>query len=311
MKVLFISDENDPGEWRQVLTNLMPELELCVWPELIEHAEFEIALVWKPPTGVLKQFPKLKLIQCLGMGVDALFADPQLPANATIARLIDDNLIEQMSEYICWAVLHHHRLMDTYAAYQAASHWQPLPPPDTAKRRIGVLGLGTIGHDVAHKLQVLGFPVHGWSRTAKQSDIGRLKCFAGENELSAFLQISDVLICLLPLTPQTQGIINADLVGQLPQGAYLINVARGGHVVDADLLVALDNGHLAGATLDVVNQEPLPAEHPYWAHPKIHLTPHIAGLTTAASAAPQIVDNIRRVVAGETIRNQVDPRRQY
>ena len=309
MKVLFISEENDPGEWQQVLTDLMPELELCVWPDVDEQTDFEVALAWKPPVGILKQFPKLKLIQCLGMGVDALFADPELPANAAIARLIDDNLIEQMSEYICWAVLHHHRLMDSYATYQAERRWQPLPPPDTAKRRIGILGYGAIGHDVAHKLQVFGFPVHGWSRTAKQSD--SVRCFAGEAELNAFLQVTDMLICLLPLTPQTQGIINADLLAQLPQGAYLINVARGGHVVDADLLAALDNGHLSGATLDVVNQEPLPAEHPYWTHAKVHLTPHIAGLTTAASAAPQIVDNIRRALTGQAINNQVDPARQY
>lgn len=311
MKVLFISAENDPGDWQSVLQNLLPGLELCVWPEGVDDkADFEIALVWKPPPGVLKQFPNLKLIQCLGMGVDALFADPELPEHAVIARLIDRNLIAQMSEYICWAVLHHHRLMDTYAVYQAERRWRQLPPPDTARRRIGILGLGTIGRDVASKLQVLGFPVQGWSRSGVNAPAG-IDMFAGAEGLQPFLQTSNVLVCLLPLTPQTQGIIDADLLQQLPKDAYLINVARGGHVVDADLLAALDRGHLAGATLDVVNQEPLPSGHPYWRHPKIHLTPHIAGLTTAASAAAQIAANIRRALAGREILNRVEPARQY
>lgn len=309
MHALFVSGHDDPVAWREALTQLMPELKVSVWPEVADKASVDIALVWKPPHGVLAQLPNLKLICGLGMGVDFLFADPELPVQIPIARLIDRNLIEQMGEYICFAALHHHRRMGEYEALQKQKHWRQLPPPDTASRRIGILGLGEIGADTAKKLSMLGFPVHGWSRT--QKNIKGIGSFFGQAQLPAFLQQSDILVCLLPLTRETENIINRDTLAQLPQGAYIINVARGGHVVEADLLAALDSGHIAGAALDVFENEPLPDAHPFWGHARVRVTPHIAGLTRPDSAAAQIVENIRRLQQQQEIRNRVYPERQY
>lgn len=310
MNVVFIhGDGDDPSLWRDTLEAEIAGLKLYAWPDVPDNHLIDAALAWKQPHGVLNQFPNLKLIQCLGMGVDALFADPELPRQVPIARLIDDSLIAQMSEYICWAVLNHHRLMDDYARWQREKNWNPQLPPDTSARRIGILGLGTIGADAASKLMALGFPVHGWSRSEKSFE--GVQTFHGVNGLTPFLQQTDILVCLLPLTPQTEGIINTDLLAQLPYGAYVINVARGAHVVDADLLSAINSGRISGATLDVVNQEPLAPEHPYWSHPKIHLTPHIAGLTSPRSALTFIAENLRRLQAGEPILYQVDSQRQY
>jgi glyoxylate/hydroxypyruvate reductase A len=310
MQVVFLhGDGADPELWRETLEAEITGLKLHAWPDVPDPAAIDVALAWKQPHGVLNQFPNLKLIQCLGMGVDALFADPALPRGVPIARLIDPSLIAQMSEYICWAVLNHHRLMDDYAQWQQQCRWLPQPPPDTSACRIGILGLGTIGRDCAHKLNTLGFPVHGWSRTPKTID--GIEGFHGEQGLTPFLQRTDILVCLLPLTPETTGIIDTGLLTRLPRGAYVINVARGAHVVDDDLLAALDSGHIAGATLDVVNQEPLPVEHRYWQHPKVHLTPHIAGLTSPRSALAFIAENLRRLQAGEPILYRVDGERQY
>ena len=307
--VLFISPDNDPALWQSELSRQMPGLQLIDMAAAHDKATIEIALVWKPPHGVLAEYPSLKLIQCLGMGVDALFADPDLPRHVPIARLVDLELVAQMSEYVCWAVLHHHRCMDRYADFQRHSQWQPLPPPETAACRIGILGLGIIGMDVAGKLKALGFNVHGWTRAEKSSV--DMPCFFGQQGLDDFLPQTDILICLLPLTKQTQGIMDRTLFDRLPRRACVINVARGGHLVSADLLTALDSGQISAAFLDVVHEEPLPAEHPFWTHPRIHLTPHIAGLTTPRSATPQIVTNIRSTLAGKPVLNRVDADQQY
>ena len=191
-----------------------------------------------------------------------------------IARLVDDNLIEQMGEYVCLEALRHHRLSDEYERLQRQGRWQRLPPPDTSQRTVGILGMGAIGSDTAGKLMALGFPVVGWSRTPKS--VPGVQSFHGPEGLSPFLARSRILACLLPLTPETESIINRDTLAQLPEGSYVINCARGGHVVEEDLIEAIDRGHIAGATLDVFRQEPLPAGHPFWAHPKVRITPHIA-----------------------------------
>lgn len=309
MKALFISSHDDPQAWTEAITALMPTLDIEVWPDVTDPSAIEVALAWKPPHGVLGQFPNLKLICSLGMGVDFLFEDPTLPNQAAIVRLIDQNLIEQMSEYVCFAVLRQHRRIDQYEAFQQQKNWQPLPMADTAACRIGILGLGVIGSDTAQKLQTLGFPVQGWSRTPKS--LAGVDSFHGRAGLQPFLQQTTILVCLLPLTDATTGIINTSTLMQLPQGAYIINLARGGHLVEQDLLAALASGHIAGATLDVFQHEPLPLEHPFWAHPNIRITPHIAGLTDARSAAPQIVANLQRLGAGEALLNEVDRAQSY
>lgn len=306
MKVVLISPSDNADAWEAALRPLFPALEWQVWPQVDEHVQ--VALVWKPPHGSLAQFPNLRLIQGLGMGVDYLFDDPQLP-QVPIARLVDDHLIAQMSEYVCLEVLHQHRRAGAYQAQQAHSQWQRLDCPDTRETTVGILGMGTIGQDTAVKLHALGFQVIGWSRTKKS--LSGVESFTGEAALADFLSRSQYLVCLLPLTADTRDILNQQTLSQLPQGAYLINCARGLHLVEADLLKVLESGHLAGASLDVFREEPLPMGHPFWKHPQIRVTPHVAGLTHARTAAPIIAENLHRVAAGQAPLSLVDRKMQY
>jgi glyoxylate/hydroxypyruvate reductase len=245
----------------------------------------------------------------LGMGVDHLLADDKLPKGVPITRIMDDGLVGQMSEYAIYWALRHHRDIDKYAASQRSKTWKPEDFVDTIHRRIGVMGLGTIGQDTAGKFAALGFPTAGWSRTAKT--LAGIETFHGGDGFRKFLARTDILVDVLPLTRDTKGLLDAKAFAGLPKGAYFINMARGGHVVDADLLAALDSGHLSGATLDVFNTEPLPSDHPYWTHPKVHVTPHIAGATNPRTASPGVVENIKRLRAGQPLINQVDPKTGY
>lgn len=309
MTLLFISETSDSEIWKTTLNALMPELEIRVWPNVGHAKDIDTALVWKPPSGELARLPNLKLILSLGMGVDHIFSDPKLPTDIPIARLVDDNMCYQMSEYICCQALHHHRLMSDYECFQKQQRWDPLPLPDTAKCTVGILGLGTIGQVVAGSLMALGFPVIGWSRSLKS--MAGVESFHGSQGLTPFLNRSNILACLLPLTTNTKDILNTENLSALPQNAYVINCARGEHLVEEDLLAALDRGYLAGAALDVFRHEPLPPEHPFWNHPKVRITPHIAGLTNPRTSAPQIVENIRRLHDGRSLINIVDKEKGY
>jgi glyoxylate/hydroxypyruvate reductase len=226
-----------------------------------------------------------------------------------ITRIMDDGLVGQMSEYALYWGLWHHRDIEKYAASQRAKKWKPEEFIDTIHRRIGVMGLGTIGQDTAKKFAALGFPTAGWSRTAKT--LPGIETFHGTDGFAKFLARTDILVAVLPLTRETRGILNAKAFATLPKGAYLINMARGAHVVDEDLLAALASGHLSGAALDVFNTEPLPADHPYWTHPKVHVTPHIAGATNPRTASPGVVENIKRLRAGQPLIHTVDVKSGY
>jgi glyoxylate/hydroxypyruvate reductase A len=222
---------------------------------------------------------------------------------------MDEGLVGQMSEYAIHWALRHHRDIDKYATSQRAGQWKPLDFVDTIHRRVGVMGLGTIGQDTAKKFAALGFPTAGWSRTAKA--LGNVETFHGKDGFEKFLARCDILVDVLPLTRDTLGILDAAAFARLPKGAYFINMARGGHVVDEALLAALDSGHLAGAALDVFNVEPLPAGHRYWTHPKVQVTPHIAGSTNPRTASPGIIENIKRLRSGQALINTVDPKTGY
>ena len=310
MPLLFVSTWDDKGAWKRRLAALDPALEVRVYPDDIgDPARIDAALVWKPPAGLLASLPNLKLILSLGMGVDHVFADPQLPQGVPIARIVDQELIDRMSEYCALAVLRYHRDADAYDRFKAERRWKPVPGPHASGRRVGILGMGEIGRDLAAKLAVFGFKLAGWSRTAKS--VPGVESFHGAAGFVPFLAHSEILVCLLPLTPETEGILGARAFAAMPRGAVVINAARGGHVVDADLIAALDAGQLAAAQLDAFRQEPLPPDHPFWAHPKIRITPHNAGITNPETAAHQIVDNLRRLRAGETLMNVVDPQRGY
>lgn len=310
IRLLFVSNSDSKSAWKRRLEALDPSIEVRLWPDPGSLDGIEAALVWKPPAGLLATLPRLRLVLSLGMGVDHVFADPALPKSVPVVRLVDPDLVNRMSEYCALAVLRYHRNADAYDAFQRARQWKALPnEPAGASRGVGILGLGEIGRDLAAKLAPFGFRLAGWSRTPKR--VPSVESYHGAEGFKPFLARSEIAVCLLPLTPETEGILNEAAFAALPKGAVVVNAARGGHVVDADLLAALDGGHVAAAQLDVFRQEPLPPEHPFWTHPKVRITPHNAGLTNPETAAAQIVENLRRLRAGERLLNVVDPARGY
>jgi glyoxylate/hydroxypyruvate reductase A len=309
MVLLFYSDVDDPRPWRAALAQAIPELDFRVWPDARDLTQIEYALVWRPPPGMLASLPRLKAILSLGAGVDHIFGDRQLPRHLPITRMVDAGLAAQMSEYALYGVLHFHRSMDQYAELQRQGEWRQLPAVPAQERTVGVMGLGVLGADFARKAAALGFRVLGWSRSPK--DIPGVQGLHGEAALPAFLAQTQILVNFLPLTPQTHGLLDAKLFAQLPRGAWLVNLARGAHLVDADLLDALASGQIAGAMLDVFGREPLPAAHPFWNHPRVIVTPHIAAQAIASLMVEQVVDNIRRFERGEVPVGLVDVERGY
>jgi len=303
--IAYISRDTDGVLWNRVLEAGLGPLDFRTRDQLGNKDDIEVVLAWKPETGLIASFPNVKLIVSLGMGVDHLLADDKLPPGVPITRIMDDGLVGQMSEYAIYWALRHHRDIDRYAASQRARKWKPEEFVDTIDRRIGITGLGTIGQDTANKFAAMGFPTAGWSRTRKT--LPGVETFHGPDGLTAFLARIDILVNVLPLTRDTRGLLDARLFAALPQGAYVINMGRGGHVVDDDLIGALNSGHLSGAALDVFNTEPLPDNHPYWTHPKVQVTPHIAGATNPRTASPGVIENIKRLRAGQPLINTVDP----
>lgn len=307
--IAYISRDTDGQLWKKAFEAALGPIDFRTLDNLGDKAGIEIVLAWKPPAGLIASFPNVKLIVSLGMGVDHLLADDRLPEGVPIVRIMDDGLVGQMSEYALYWALRHHRDIDKYASSQRAKQWKVEDFVDTLHRRIGILGLGTIGQDTAKKFAALGFPTAGWSRT--QKSLPGIETFHGADGLARVLAQSDILINVLPLTRDTKGLLDAKVFAALPRGAYLINMARGGHVVDEALLAALDSGHLSGAALDVFNQEPLPPEHRYWTHPKVQMTPHVAGATNPRTASPGVIENIRNIRAGRPLINTIDPKSGY
>jgi glyoxylate/hydroxypyruvate reductase A len=309
MSMLFIAPKLKPESYLKHLRAQDPGLELRVWPEVGAPEDILMALTWKHPRGELAKLPRLRCIASLGFGVDHVLSDPGLPSGVPVTRLVDPGMIRGMTEYVIAAVLNHTRQFTLYRHDQGAGTWKARAPKHPVEVRIGILGLGHLGGDAALKLKSMGFPVRGWSRTPKS--IEGVESFVGAEGLAAFLAQSDILICLLPLTEATQGILDRRTLSQLPAGAYVINAARGEHLVEEDLLAELDSGRLAGACLDVFRTEPLPAHHPFWAHPRVTVTPHIASLTFPRDVAPQLVENYRRVRSGHPPLHAVDVRQGY
>ncbi|HEY9080599.1 glyoxylate/hydroxypyruvate reductase A [Magnetovibrio sp.] len=305
MKIVFISPD-DFAPWRKPLRLNIPEADVFAWGvDSIDENEIDYALVWKPAPGLLARFRNLKGIINLGAGVDALLQDHTLPQAVPLVRLVDERLTSGMVEYMVHWVLHFHRDLHVYARQQRARVWTQHDNADTQKRRVGILGLGELGQGCAHALLMLGFEsLSGWSRTPK--DLPGVRSFAGEDGLKPFLRQCEILLCLLPHTAATQGLLNAETLAELPQGAFIVNAGRGGLVVDDDLIAALESGHIAAAALDVFNTEPLPDDHPYWAMDNVFVTPHIASLTTPMSSSEIIAKTIRALENGEAPDNLVD-----
>lgn len=305
MKLLYISPD-DATPWRRAVIRHLPGAELFVWGEdEVALDTIDYALAWKPEPGLLAKLTNVKAIFNLGAGVDALLQDATLPKHVSIVRLVDPRLASGMMEYIVHWVLHFHRDMPIYARQQKHADWTQHENADTAKRTVGILGLGELGQAAAHALLMLGFDsIAGWSRTHKE--LPGIKSFAGTEALDAFLSRTEILVCLLPNTKATQGILNKDTLAKLPRGAFVINGGRGSAVVDADLIDALSSGHLQGAALDVFNDEPPSADHPYWAMDNVFITPHVASLTTADSATQVIAEGIEALEGGLSPSNIVD-----
>ena len=309
MSLIFCSRTDDPDEWRAEFAEVMPDLEFRVWPDVGAPEEVEIALVWDPMQEQLLRFPNLKLIASLGAGVDHLLAATTLPDGVPMTRFVDDNLTQGMREWVLLYTLYCHRRVPEYLAYQQVQDWHRLTAPFSYERRVGMMGLGILGEASAKALQDIGFQVSGWSRRGKK--LPGVESFAGPEQLDEFLSSSEILVCLLPLTPDTEGIIDSRTLNALPPGACFINGARGGLVVEADLIAALESGRLGHAVLDVTRQEPLPDDDPLWRAPNITITPHIASITNAGSGARLVAANIRRLRAGEALHYIVDPDAGY
>jgi glyoxylate/hydroxypyruvate reductase A len=310
MAILFLTPSaNSAARWADGLREEFADEDIRInqGPEGDEDVEF--AIVWKPPPGRLRALPNLKVIFSIGAGVDHVFADPDLPKDVPIVRLIDETLTTQMTEYVVMNVLWHHREMDDYAALAAEKTWRHLHPPRTPDRRVGIMGLGVLGSAAGEALSRFGFSLAAWTRGPRDWPLG--EAYSGADGLAPFLSRTDILVCLLPLTPETTGILNAENFAALPRGAMLINAARGGHLIEADLLEALEDGQIKSATLDVFEEEPLAPDHPFWSHPKVRVTPHVASLTYPDAAAQEIARNIARFRAGEPMIGVVDTAREY
>ena len=309
MTLLIKTDIDRGNAWAEALAANFPELKTVNWPFDGDPAEIDYALVWQPPKGELKRYPNLKAIFSVGAGIDHLASDPDLPRGIPVVRMVEPGLTAGMSEYVVLAVLNHHRFMLDYAAQRRAKLWEEIPQVPAEARQVGVLGLGVLGRDALEKLKPFGFRLAGWSRTPKS--ITGVTCFHGSGGLEEFLAETDILVCLLPLTAETTGILNAGTFAKLPAGAAVINVGRGGQLVERDLLAALDSGQIGGATLDVFQKEPLPEDHPFWEHPRVFMTPHVASMTVPQTAVRAIVANIQRLEAGESLQHVVDLKRGY
>ena len=313
MKIIFYEQNTDVDAWLGGLKRELPDADLRLW-QPGDTAPADYAIVWKAPRELFANRPDLKAVFNLGAGVDAILdverKEPgTLPPNALLVRLEDSGMAQQMVEYAKYCVLRYLRRFDEYEAEQREKRWTKLPQHTRSTFTVGVLGLGVLGGEVAKGLLDLGVPVRGYSRSAKS--IEGIDVYAGADRFDAFLDGVKVLINLLPHTPDTEGILNARTFGKLAHGAYVVNVARGPHLVDADLLAALDSGQIAAATLDVFHTEPLPQNNPLWTHPRVSVTPHISAETLREESIVQIAAKIKALARGEGISGIVDFARGY
>lgn len=309
MSLIIITQGKDVSSWVKALKEKRPDLALSVYPDVPDAAAVEGAIVWNHPLGVFKEFPNLKWISSMGAGVDHVLKDPELPEAAVITRITDENLTNDMATFTLALVLNHLRGLSFYKVLEHQQTWKRKRYQRIEETTVGVMGTGVLGAAVARLLKQTGFNVNGWARTPK--DLDGVKVYVGEKELSDFLSRTDVLVCLLPLTKETRNILNKRTLEQLPQEAFVINVARGEHLVEEDLIEMLDKGHLSGASLDVFRQEPLPQDHIFWKHPKINITPHIASVTDPNTAVNQVLDNYDRLQNMEQLLNVVSLTKGY
>lgn len=304
MALLYLSDPARGATWARHFAEHAPDIPFYMDPRSCDPRAIRYLVTWEAPADLTERYPALDVLFSVGAGIDQ-FDLSTLPPDLLVVRMIEPGIVSGMAEYVTMAVLALHRHLPRYLDQQRRSLWQPETMlTDATARRVGVLGLGVLGQAALRTLAPFGFPLAGWSRSARPID--GVAAFAGDGELDAFLSRTDILVCLLPLTEETKGLLSTSLFGRLPRGAMLVNVGRGGHLVADDLLAALESGQIAAAALDVADPEPLPPEHPFWRHPGILLTPHIASMTRPDTAAAVVLDNIRRHRAGQPLLGLVD-----
>lgn len=308
MALLFKVDDERGHAWKALFERHAPDLEVRLWPAIGDPADIRYFAAWQPPEDLASRFPNLQVVFATSAGVDQ-FDLNQLPDTIEVVRMLDPGIARGIVEYVCFAVLALHRRIPAYLGQQQHRQWQAHSLLPAAQRRVGVMGLGNLGIAALQSLRPFGFSLSGWARSQKHLD--GVQCYAGNDGLADFLGQCDILICLLPLTDATRGILNAQTLASLPRGAQLINLGRGGHLLEPDLLDALDSGHIEHAIVDVLDAEPPGDEHPFWQHPRIWLTPHIGAMTSPASAFQVLLENIRRHQRGERMIGVVGRQDRY
>ncbi|WP_321963248.1 glyoxylate/hydroxypyruvate reductase A [Paraburkholderia sp. J7] len=308
MTLLYKADPERGKQWAQLFAHKAPDIPFRLWPDTGDPADVRYLAAWQPPENPARTLPNLEVIFSVGAGIDQ-FDLSGVPDHVAVVRMIEPGIVEGMVEYVTQAVLTIHRDLFDYALQQQQRVWRALPVRAAASRRVGVLGLGMLGSAVLERLRLFSFDCAGWSRSPRT--LPGVACYAGAEALDAFLARTDILICLLPLTDATRGLLDTTLFARLPQGASFINVGRGPQLDQRALLDALDSGHLHNAILDVVDPEPLPPEHPFWTHPRVRLTPHIASATRPETAVDVVLENIRRHRDGLPMLGLIDRTRGY
>jgi len=308
MTFLYKSATERGAVWARHFASHAPDVPFRIWPDVGDPAAVRYLAAWTLPPDLATTFPNLEVLFCVGAGIDQ-FDLSQVPPSIPVVRMIEPGLVEGMVEYATLAVLAVHRHWPAYVAQQREGRWQTLPIRTAATRSVGVMGLGVLGQAVIEKLRGFGFRCAAWSRS--RHDLQGVECYAGLESLPAFLSRTDILVCLLPLTQATRGILNQRVFDALPKGAAVVNVARGAHVVTEDLLRALETGQVSAAILDVTDPEPLPERHPLWTHPRVIITPHVASQSQPESSAQAVLENVRRHRRGEPLVGLVDRSRGY
>ena len=313
MGILLLTRPQPPEQFATLLRASLPGVELWESADAAGDDRVEAIIAWRLRSGTCARYPKLKLVCATAAGVEKLTDDPSLREDIAVMRIVDPMVNLGIAQYVVLMALRHIRALPLYAAQQQRHDWTRHRPPDPYAVTAGVLGLGEAGQAVARLLHAAGFVVAGWSRTPKTlpGTLRDVSAYAGDDQLDACLARSDVVVCTLPLTAATRGLIDRSRLAKLPRGAYVINVARGAHVIEADLIDAIDSGHIAGAALDVQDTEPLPADSPLWDHPGIVVTPHIAAQASVSTVVEQFVANWQRLQAGTPLVNVIDPVRGY
>jgi glyoxylate/hydroxypyruvate reductase A len=305
MTFVYKADPARGAVWKRHFAERRPDLPFYLWPETGDPARVRFLCAWMPPDDILGTFPNLEILFSVGAGVDQLPLD-SLPPELPVVRMIEEGLTAGMAEYCSAAVLALHRDLPLYRKRQAQGDWTTEPVRLASQRSVGIMGLGVLGQAVLATLRTFGFRLHGWNRSPRA-----MEGVTVHERLENMLPQVEILLCLLPLTEETRGILDARLFGMLPRGARLVNVARGGHLIEADLLAALESGQLAAAVLDVAEPEPPPPSHPFWTHPRIWLTPHIASMTQPETAVEAVFANLERHERGEPLLGLVERGKGY